>query len=377
MFKSKISFLLTLSLLTVTSLFASPSKEAFGWHTNGSQIMTPEKTPVILKSVSWFGFETHNYVPHGLWSRNMQEMLDQIKAQGFNSIRLPFSNEMLKPGTMPNSINFHQNPSLQNKTALEVFDIFIEEASKRGLYLILDRHRPTAAEQSELWYTQAVPEQKWIEDWVFLADRYKNNPFVIAFDLHNEPHGSAQWGSGNPKYDWKAAAERAGDAILAVNPYVLIIVEGIQQGKNGDAYWWGGTLDLVKKHPVTLKIDHKVVYSPHDYGYGVFKQTWFEDPSFPNNMNSIWDDKWGYIAKENIAPIWVGEFGGREVGYDTKEGLWQNKLVQYLSENNMSFSYWSWNPNSGDTGGILLDDWNTVRQDKIDMLQPVLSSGKH
>jgi hypothetical protein len=30
--------------------------------------------------------------------------------------------------------------------------------------------------------------------------------------------------------------------------------------------------------------------------------------------------------------------------------------------------YWSWNLNSGDTGGILQNDWNTVWQDKIDLL---------
>lgn len=30
--------------------------------------------------------------------------------------------------------------------------------------------------------------------------------------------------------------------------------------------------------------------------------------------------------------------------------------------------YWSWNPNSGDTGGILNDDWTTVRQDKVNLL---------
>ncbi len=356
-------------------IFAQDEKPAtVGWHTNGSQIVNPEGNTVILKSVSWFGFETDNKVVHGLWIRNMGEMLDQIKEVGFNSIRVPFSNDILKEDAIPSSINTWANRDLglEGKSALETFDVFIQEASKRGLYLILDRHRPDSASQSELWYTDAVPETKWIEDWKFIANRYKDNPYVIAFDLHNEPHGSAAWGNGDSKTDWKAAAERAGNAVLEVNPYPLIIVEGIENGKSGDAYWWGGALDRVKASPVKLAIPNKVVYSPHDYGYGVYEQPWFEDPSFPNNMDRVWDEKWGYLVKENIAPVWIGEFGGRKTDFESKEGLWQNKLVQYLNQNKISFSYWSWNPNSGDTGGILKDDWTAVHEDKVEMLQPIL-----
>lgn len=37
----------------------------------------------------------------------------------------------------------------------------------------------------------------------------------------------------------------------------------------------------------------------------------------------------------------------------------------------MSWTWWSWNPNSGDTGGILQDDWKTVNQDKVQGLVPL------
>jgi len=33
----------------------------------------------------------------------------------------------------------------------------------------------------------------------------------------------------------------------------------------------------------------------------------------------------------------------------------------------------SWNPNSGDTGGILNEDWTTVNQAKDEFLQPFLA----
>jgi endoglucanase len=34
-----------------------------------------------------------------------------------------------------------------------------------------------------------------------------------------------------------------------------------------------------------------------------------------------------------------------------------------------NFFYWSWNPNSGDTGGILQDDWQSVSLDKYNNLK--------
>ncbi|HAJ63533.1 MAG TPA: glycoside hydrolase, partial [Cyanobacteria bacterium UBA8543] len=37
-------------------------------------------------------------------------------------------------------------------------------------------------------------------------------------------------------------------------------------------------------------------------------------------------------------------------------------------------AYWSWNPNSGDTGGILQDDWQTVQTAKQELLQGLLSA---
>jgi endoglucanase len=350
----------------------STSSKTKGWHTDGAKIIDPDGNEVKLKSVSWFGFETANYVVHGLWSRNMEDMLGEIADLGFNSIRVPFSNDVLKDGTKPNSIDFSKNPNLKDKTALEALDYFIEAAEDEGLYIILDRHRPTASGQSELWYTDDVSEDKWISDWKTLAERYKDQENVIAFDLHNEPHGSATWGDNDDKTDWKAAAERAGNKILEENSNVLIIVEGIQYDKNNNAYWWGGTLDQIKDKPVDLDVSNKVVYSPHDYGPGVYNQVWFSDSDFPGNMPGIWDKKWGYISNDDIAPIWIGEFGGKETGTDTNEGKWQNKLVDYIDDNGLNFAYWCWNPNSGDTGGILNDDWTTLDDSKVDMLKKIL-----
>jgi endoglucanase len=206
---------------------------------------------VHLAGVNWFGFETQSFAPHGLDVRNYQSMLDQIAGLGFNTIRLPYSNQLFDPSSQPTDINYDLNPDLRGLRGLALMDKFVAAAGRRGLKIILDRHRPDAYAQSDLWYTAQVPESRWIADWVMLARHYRGNYTVIGADLANEPHGPATWGDGNLGTDWRLAAERAGNAILAANPDWLIIVQGIERYGN-DWYWWGGNLLGARQHPVRL-----------------------------------------------------------------------------------------------------------------------------
>jgi endoglucanase len=334
--------------------------------TEGNMLVDSNGNRVILTGINWFGLETESFAPHGLWARPWESFLDQIKELGFNTIRLPYSNELLEPGSMPNGINYDLNPDLEGLNGLEVMDKIIAGAGERGLRVILDRHRPNSHAQSELWYTSEVSEERWIEDWVMLAERYQGDDTVIGVDLHNEPHGAATWGSGDPATDWRLAAERAGNAILEVNPNLLIIVQGVDRYEE-NWYWWGGNLMGAGDYPVRLDVPNRLVYSTHVYGPGVYPQPWFAEPEFPGNLPGIWDRHWGYLHHENVAPIIVGEFGGRSVG-DDAEGIWQRALVSYLREHDLSYFYWTLNPNSGDTGGLLLDDWQTVDPEKQELL---------
>jgi endoglucanase len=371
-----------LLLICSTLLLLSSSPQAFAQtqqapsgplHTQGASFVDAQGQPFRITGVNWFGLETNSFAPHGLWARNYGDMLDQIAASGFNTIRLPFSNQLLDPSSMPQGIDYTKNPDLQGLDGLQVMDRIIAAAGQRGLRIILDRHRPTAAGQTDLWYSDDVPESRWIQDWVTLAQRYAGDATVIGADLHNEPHGAASWGDGNPATDWRLAAERAGNAILAANPNWLIIVQGVERYGN-DWYWWGGNLEGAADAPVELSAPDKLVYSTHDYGPGVYQQKWFDAPGFPANLPGIWLAHWAFLQQQNIAPVLVGEFGGRSVGND-QEGIWQRNLVDFIRQNNLSYTYWAWNPDSGDTGGILDDDWTTLDQSKVAMLSGLQGSG--
>ncbi len=258
----------------------------------------------------------------------------------------------------------------EGMTSLQLLDRVIAECGRRGLYVLLDRHQyEPGGSNGDKWISpdQGIGVTQWIADWVTLANRYKGNSSVIGADLHNEPHTPAVTWS-----QWAAWCEQCGNAIHAVNPDWLIVVEGIEV-YNNDWFWWGGNLQGVKDRPVRLTQTNKVVYSPHEYGPGVYYQSWFNAPDFPRNMQAIYDKQWRYIHTQGLAPLLIGEFGGRATDTTSKEGIWQNNFVQQIKNDGLSSTYWCLNPNSGDTGGLLLDDWVTPNQPKLDMLRPLFA----
>ncbi|GAA2754797.1 cellulase family glycosylhydrolase [Actinopolymorpha rutila] len=335
-------------------------------HTDGPNIVDASGKKVNLTGVNWFGFETETFVPHGLWARNWKSMLDQIRSTGFNTIRLPYSNQMFDKESKPTGINYKLNPDLKGLKGLPLMDKIVKGATDRGLMVLLDRHRPTAQAQSELWYTPQVSEKRWIDDWTMLAKHYKSDPRVIGADLHNEPRGQATWGTGVKSTDWRLAAERAGNAVLKANPNWLVAVEGVESYKN-DYYWWGGNLAGAKQNPVRLAKNDKLVYAPHDYGPGVYQQKWFQAPNYPNNLPGVWEKHWAFLKDKT--PLLLGEFGGKSVSPKTTEGKWQHATVAFAKKHGLNYTYWSWNANSGDTGGVLKNDWKTVDKAKLQMLR--------
>ncbi len=368
--------------LIVFETQSTPNTNTLGsgpWHTQGAQILDSGNRPIRITGVNWFGFETNTFVVHGLQERNYQDMLKQIKSLGYNTIRLPYSSQLFDPDSKPTGIDYKKNPDLQGLQGLALMDKIVDYASQIGLHIILDHHRSSASGQSALWYTAAYPESRWISDWQMLAKHYQNNPMVVGADLDNEPHAPACWGCGQPAIDWQQAAQRAGNAILSVNPNWLIFVEGVDcygpggsvQPNSPSCYWWGGNLEGVKTAPVKLNVANKLVYSVHDYPSSVAGHSWFQASNYPQNLTQVWDTNWGYIQQQGIAPVWVGEFGSRLQTQSDQE--WFNALVNYLGQGSSGYNwtFWSWNPDSVDTGGILQDDWQTVVQQKQDKLRTI------
>jgi endoglucanase len=340
------------------------------WHTSGNQLLDAAGNPVRIAGINWYGFETSNAVAHGLWGVDYRGMFDTIKGLGYNTVRLPFSNQMIRDNPVPSAISFNSsagpiNQDLQGLTSIQILDKFVAYAGTVGLKIILDNHRSEAgnsAEQNGLWYTADFPQQTWIDDWVMLANRYLGNPTVVGADLRNEPHNpsgaaygtGAVWGTGDPTHDWRLAAEAAGNAVLAANPALLIIVEGVSDYRRPDGVivsdWWGGNLQGAADFPVRLNVANRLVYSAHDYGPNLFKQSWFNTTTTYQSLVAVWRANWGYLHDTGVAPVWLGEFGTGNRTADVSgskpgsQGQWFTSLVQYLAANPaMGWSYWALN----------------------------------
>lgn len=415
--------LLNFSLLIglVSSSFISAQDCVDNWlSVVDNTIVDVNGNEVKLAGTNWSGFEASISTLEGLYNRDMEAMLLQIKEIGFNHIRVPWHNGIISDDSLIANVNFNGYKSdvdpfnistppndwgpftnlyfldFDVVRPLDVLDYMVQWCQDNDMRIVLDNHsrEPDGFKEEELWYTDSVPHEQWIADWVFMAERYKDYPAVVAMDLNNEPHGStdttlydsyAAWGSGDIANDWKMAAQECGNAILEVNPNVLIFIEGIEQYFTPEGeetnYWWGGNLQGARDYPVILSDMSKLVYSPHEYGPTVFEQDWFLEPDFPGNMEGIWETQFNFINSTGIDvgggnitkfPLYIGELGIRDQE-SVLDVAWYETFTQYIADQNLHWAYWTFNPNSGDTGGILSSDWLTVEEWKTDYLQPILA----
>jgi endoglucanase len=182
-----------------------------------------------------------------------------------------------------------------------------------------------------------------------------DNPHVIGVDLRNEIRGVTDrllWNS------WATAAEEAADRMHLLQPEWLIVVEGVSSGN---------VISGAHRRPVRLSAPNKLVYSAHVYGWsgwGALQPYWKRSyKSFAKDM----DKHWAFLLDQNIAPVWVGEFGAPDVPNKGDVNYWQH-LMRYLEEKDVDFGYWAINPrkphnNEWESYGLLEDDWETPRYD--------------
>jgi endoglucanase len=306
------------------------------------------------------------------------------------------------------------NPDLKGLHLLDLMDRIVAAAGRHGLRVLLDDGRSSVGTQPEpngLWYTPRFPESAWIHDWETLVTRYLGNPTVVGVDLRNEPHTGppgpwsvntylhqgATWGPyrgiEDPKTDWHLAAERGGNAVLAINPHLLVFVEGIQQYPDPtwpggvESYWWGGVLQPARENPVVLSVAHQLVYSPHEYGPLKWQMPFFGPKMSYASQSRVWETHWGFLEQRGFpqrAPIVIGEFGtcgsSMKCIADTvpgSQGFWFSVLIQYLHHHpEIGWAFWALNGTShlGDPlkDYVLRPDWKTVQfHGLIDTLRDV------
>jgi endoglucanase len=369
---------------------------AAGYSVANGKIYEPNGQEVQVRGISHFGFNAPILQPQYLWTMGWKEQIAQIKSLGFNAVRVPFVPETLYSTAKVDQLSYvdpGRNPELLGKTPLQVLDLWMAEANRVGLYILLDFHSISSQQQYSHWFVsnsadfhltynkQAYTAANWTRDLAFVAKRYANLPRFFGIDVFNEPYGEVRWtNTSNPSLSWKSAVESAANAILAANPNVLIMVQGISGNFDGVENTnvpinWGEDLQPQAYMPLNIPQD-KLVFVPHTYGPDVYNKTSFAASNFPANLTADWDTLFGQFRKVHavIPGEWGGHYGDGLGTGGSKDVTWQNAFVNYLISRGMTSSfYWSYTPNSGDTGGVL-DNNLQVRSDKMSLLKKLWGS---
>lgn len=337
------------------------------------------------------GQDSHG-TPLGLDRAPLPQLLSDFHQLGINTIRLPFSNELIhSTAPVPDSA-VAANPRLRGRTPLEIYDAVVEALTQSGFAVVLNNHTNTSRwccgiDGNERWNSGQSTAQ-WADDWVFMARRYASVPRVVGADLYNEVRRDVlddpNWGLGDD-HDWYGAARLAADRILTeANPRLLIVIEGIN--------WTGVPVDgLPHGRPVlspartlshTLVDARKLVYSAHFYGYtgphhsgatgiGETHDARYQDLS-RTELAAALDDEAFFVeepGRHHTAPVWVSEFGIGSNETNAAARTWFGNVTDYFADHDADFAFW---PLVGFEGH---DDWALLRYDTAGHRSGILDPG--
>ena len=342
--------------------------------TFGGQI-TRDGLPITLHGVNWFGFDTPAHVVGGLWVRSLPSLISQLQQEKVTAVRLPICPSSLSDAPV-SSINYYINPQLQGLTARQTLQTVSQSLDAANISILLDFHSNDCSTISPLWYSANHSQSQWIAELVDATHLLAPLPHFIGIDLQNEPFG-ATWGTGNLMTDWNTAAEQAGKAVLLADPRILIIVQGIWENPSCASsynHFWGGNLEPIRCTPLSLPAN-KTVLSPHIFGSDISSPSYYKSANFPANLPLVWQTQFGSLAPSHS--LLIGEWGGKmgTDGGSAKDLKIQQAFTDYLiSQKICNGFYWSFGPNSRDTGGLLESDWQTIWPVKQEVLQHYFSA---
>lgn len=189
-------------------------------------------------------------------------------------------------------------------------------------------------------------QDHFVAAWAHVAERFRDHPAVIGYDLFNEPFSGSDFDAieaigGPPSADSERFDEekltpfyqRAIDAIREVDPNGWIFLEPRAAGPNGGAPSWLGPFDDPRPGP-----DH-LVYFPHLYSVGVDGVG-----AYTSSDSTIVDWEANRMAEvqELRTPMLMGEWG---LSPDTTDvDRFFRELLAMADRSTSGWAYWSYDP---------------------------------
>lgn len=261
---------------------------------------------------------TREFYDAWLQNHTTRKDIEALKAWGFNSVRLPMHYNLY---TLPVE---HEPVKGQHTWLLrgfEITDSLLSWCRDNQLYLILDLHAAPGGQGNDLNIADVDPatpslwesienQEKTIALWRKLAERYKDEPWVGAYDIINEPNwgfvdSTDRNGLREPlNAPLKKLMQDITSAIREVDKKHLIIIEG-----NG----WGN--------------NYNGILPPWDSNMAIsFHKYWnFNDQA---SIQQFLDFRQRYQA-----PIWLGETG-------ENSNVWFTQAISLMERNNIGWCWW-------------------------------------
>jgi len=256
----------------------------------------------------------------------------QISELGANAIRLPFNYSLLEP-----------KPFFYDEAGFKILADCLIWAQKYGLKIILDLHAASGAQNID-WHSDSrgkaafwsdkVNRERVIRLWERIADRFKDFPGLLGYDLLNEPMPAQ--GGANPeslKKFYKAAIK----SIRGIDTRHLIFLEGNNYAQ--EIYF------------LEELIDEKVHISIHTYQPLSFVFNFTPFISFPGKIDGqFWDEEaiskylepiYKFSRKYKVK-IFVGEFGVNWRGGLWGELGWLESILKTFDDFGFGYTYWTY-----------------------------------
>jgi endoglucanase len=250
-----------------------------------------------------------------------------LASLGMNHVRIPFSYRHFEDDDRPFEMK---------EAGFRLLDSVIAVCERHGLYAILDLHALPGAQNMHwhsdnpthkaLFWQHRHFQDRVVELWKNLANRYMGNATVAGYNLMNEP-GDASNQKIKPFYD------RAIGAIRDIDPDHIIFLDGNRYGQDFSAF------EGFDPYPNT-------VYAAHDYklpGYS------YGGP-YPGVTRGIFVDrahveqtflKRTEFMQKTGTPIWIGEFGPVFTGDPARDEDRYHLLEDQLDIYNEFDAHWS------------------------------------
>lgn len=267
-----------------------------------------------------FGRETREYLFDVYEDNYLSESdFDNIKALGMNVIRLPFA-----------WWNILDDEGSLREDAFTRLDWFVSCCAERNIYVILDLHAARGSQNAQdnsgdvtgcrLWEVAEYQDQT-VYLWEKVAEHYRGNPAVAAYDLLNEPGGVLKT---TGKMQWEFF-DRVYDAIRAVDPEHIIMMESCWNPDNLPApreYGWDN-----------------VVYQYHFYKWNADNDYWAQKLNVDVKLHLL-------RQTNHPVPSFLGEFTLFQ-----SNDAWKYALNAY-SDFGMGWTIWTYKVTGNSTWGL-------------------------